>query len=201
MLGSLTGCLLSSHPVGHQQGAEKWGERLGRRGGEGMEAGRRAGSCREKSLASLNSHIFPCPPPSAARSQSCRSGGLGAQPKADVSSCIRPQHMGPGPLMTFPHVQPSRTSLAGLSGQSIRPKPPGRAQGPEWPSMSAGHSCAPSCLIALFFPSAHLYPCVRSLKDQLADKDRTRDRMVKAMETRADGRHVPKAGPGYTLVP
>lgn len=143
---------------------------------------------------------FPVPP-SPRRSQSSRSGGLGAQPKADVSSCIRPQHMGPGPLATFPHVQPSRTSLAGLSGQSIRPKPPGRAQGPEWLSMSAGHSCAPSCLIALFFPSAHLYPCVRSLKDQLADKDRTRDRMVKAMETRADGRHVPKAGPGYTLVP
>lgn len=67
-----------------------------------MEAGRRAGSCGEKSLASLSSHIH----------------GLGVQPKADVSGCHQTPAHGPRASSDLPHVQPSRTSLAGLSGQS-----------------------------------------------------------------------------------
>ena len=43
--------------------------------GEEEEAGRRAGSCREISLASLN-----------LQNQGCRWGGAGAQHKADVGS-------------------------------------------------------------------------------------------------------------------
>lgn len=78
---------------GHQQGEEEWGARLGRTGGEEMEAGRRAGSCREESLASLN----PPPPPQP----ELQVGRVGAQ-QMSAAPVRKPQHMGPGPTVTFP---------------------------------------------------------------------------------------------------
>lgn len=46
------------------------------------------------------------------------------------------------------------------------------------------------CLVALFFPKAHFYPRVRRLKEQLAEKDCIRDKMVKAVKMRAGVQYV-----------